>query len=336
MMAADNTIQPESIDDAPDPDANRMSLGEHLDELRRRMIYGLIGFFLVLVVCLIFGKEMMSIFSAPLINTLESHDLSPQLFVTDLPDSFMVFLKISLICATAVSSPWILYQLWKFIAAGLYPHERRWVHIIAPSSIGLLLAGMAMVYWLVLPWTIVFFIDFGAGIPLPGMNSPAQVTIDQPGTAIAAIKGDPATLHPGQPMVWFNLMENRLKVFTGNGSDVRVIPFGPSNLLAMQFTLPNYISLVMGMLLTFGLCFQMPLVVMAIVRLGFVKLAALKRGRKYVYFIMSIVAAVITPGDVITVTIALMIPLILLYEFGLWLAMLGPQRSSPEAEKTAD
>lgn len=168
------------------------------------------------------------------------------------------------------------------------------------------------------------------------MNSPAQVTIDQPGTAIAAIKGDPATLHPGQPMVWFNLMENRLKVFTGNGSDVRVIPFGPSNLLAMQFTLPNYISLVMGMLLTFGLCFQMPLVVMAIVRLGFVKLDALKRGRKYVYFIMSIVAAVITPGDVITVTIALMIPLILLYEFGLWLAMLGPQRSSVEAEKTAD
>src|SRR5690606_38183875 len=104
---------------------------------------------------------------------------------------------------------------------------------------------------------------------------------------------------------------------------VKVIPFGPEKLAAPMITLPNYINLVFGMLITFGLAFQLPLVVMAIVKLGIVEVQVLRDSRKYVYFIMAILAAVITPGDVMTVTVALMGPLILLYEFGLWLATFG-------------
>jgi sec-independent protein translocase protein TatC len=311
-----------------DPDQYRMSIGEHLDELRRRLILGLIGFAVALVFCLVFGQRVTAAFCAPLIETLQTRGLNPQVYYTDVADAFMVFLKISLISAAAIASPWLLYQVWLFVAAGLYPSERRHVKRFAPLSILLLIGGMAFVYWLVLPWTLVFFIDFGSDIPLPAEFQPnTTLTTAALGTPIASLDGDPAALDPGRPMIWFNAAQNRLKVYTGHGQDVRVIPFGPSNLAAPMITLPNYISLVFGMLITFGVCFQLPLVVMAVARLGIVDVATLKGARKYVYFIMAIVATVITPGDVITVTLALMVPLILLYEMGLWMAVMG--RSKP-------
>ncbi len=307
-----------------DPDQYRMSIGEHLDELRRRLIYGLVGFGVMLVFCLIFGQRVTAAFCAPLIETLQSRHLNPQVYYTDVADAFTVFLKISLISATALASPWLVYQLWQFVAAGLYSHERRWAKRFAPLSIGLLVGGMAFVYWLVLPWTLVFFIDFGSDIPLPAAFQPDAALISPDlGTQVASMKGDPAVLTEGRAMVWFNTAENRLKVYTGEAEDVRVIPFGPSNLAAPMITLPNYIDLVFGMLFTFGLCFQMPLVVMAIARLGIVEMETLKGGRKYVYFLMAVLAAVITPGDVMTATVALMVPLVLLYELGLWMAMMG-------------
>jgi Sec-independent protein secretion pathway component TatC len=74
------------------------------------------------------------------------------------------------------------------------------------------------------------------------------------------------------------------------------------------------------MLLTFGLSFQLPLLVMALVRIGIVEIPALKRARKVVYFVLLIAASVITPGDAITATVALAIPLGLLYELGIFLA----------------
>src|SRR5690606_566512 len=110
-----------------DPDEYRMTIGEHLDELRRRLILGLIGFAVALAFCLAFGRQVTAAFCAPLIETLQSRGLNPQVYYTDVADAFMVFLKISLISAAAIASPWLLFQLWQFVAAGLYPHERLWV-----------------------------------------------------------------------------------------------------------------------------------------------------------------------------------------------------------------
>jgi sec-independent protein translocase protein TatC len=76
-------------------------------------------------------------------------------------------------------------------------------------------------------------------------------------------------------------------------------------------------------LVVFGLSFQMPLIVLALERTGIADIAALKAGRRYVYFALVVIAAVITPGDVITATMALLVPLILLYELGIWLAQFG-------------
>ena len=70
------------------------------------------------------------------------------------------------------------------------------------------------------------------------------------------------------------------------------------------------------------------LVVLALERIGIADVAALKAGRRYVYFVLVIIAAVITPGDVITATVALLVPLILLYELGIWLSQLGRKKDA--------
>ncbi|HVT89824.1 MAG TPA: twin-arginine translocase subunit TatC [Tepidisphaeraceae bacterium] len=299
-----------------DPDQYRMSIGEHLEELRMRLIMALLGFAVVAVFCLIFGQQVMSIFCKPLITVLQSYEINPQIYFTQMSDPFMVYIEISMISATAIASPWIVYQIWQFVAAGLYPSERKIVTKYVPLSITLLISGMVFVYYLVLPWTLQFFLAFSISIPLPTVKSPTTPAPTTQNSSIQMLDGDPEVNTEGQ--VWINRIDGRLKLFYGGKA--RILPFGPENLTAPLITLPDYIDLVFGMLLTFGLSFQLPLVVMALVAIGILEIAMLKASRRYVYFGMSILAAAITPGDVITATIALMIPLIGLFELGIWLA----------------
>jgi len=94
-----------------------------------------------------------------------------------------------------------------------------------------------------------------------------------------------------------------------------------------MITLATYFEMVIGLLLSFGLAFQLPLVVLALVRIGIMEIETLKKMRRIVYFILTIIAAVIVP-DVVTGMVALMIPLILLYEFGILLASWGTKKES--------
>lgn len=305
-----------------------MTLGDHLEELRRRLILGLAGFAVALGVCLVFGKEVLAVFCRPLLLVMQEYEVNPMLFMGNLSDGFMVYLKISMIGALVLASPWILWQLWLFVAAGLYPHERKTVTRYVPLSLILLIAGELFVYFLVLPWTIQFFMAFSISIPLPDMGSPPVMTT-QPASfvRVPTVLGDPANA-PDYGM-WFDTTQQRLKMMVAG--KVRVIPFGPENLVSPQILLTEYIDLVLGMLVVFGLSFQMPLVILALCTAGVLEPQQLRGMRKMVYFIMAIVAAVITPGDVITASIALTVPLCLLFELGIWLAASRIDRS-PEKQ----
>lgn len=306
-----------------------MTIGEHLEELRRRLILALGGFLFAGIFCLIFGKQVMGVFCRPLLEVFQSYDINPQLFYTQMADPFMVYIKISLISAAAIASPWMVYQFWLFIAAGLYAHEQKLITKYVPLSLTLLVSGMVFVYYLVLPWTLQFFLMFSMSIPLPSMTGPTtRVATTMPAVIVPILSGDPETLTNGQ--IWLNDIEGRLKIVFHD--KVRVVTFGPENLTAPLITLPDYVDLVFGMLLTFGLSFQLPLVVIALVAIGIVERDALKASRKYVYFAMAIVAAAITPGDVITATIALMVPLCGLYELGILLS----RERKPDSEETAE
>lgn len=305
-----------------DPDSFRMSIGEHLEELRRRLILALVGFGIACAFCLYFGRTViMPTFCAPLATTLQKYNLPPQLRSNELPDVFNSYIYISLISATAIASPWIVWQFWQFVAAGLYPNERRLVTRFVPLSIGLLISGMLFVYYLVLPWTLEFFIAFAIGVPLIADN-PLPAAATQPATGstfIQVVNGRPAGISEGQ--IWYDQLTRRVEAVFGG--EIRVVRFSADNLIATDYTLNSYIDLVVGMLIVFGLSFQLPLVVMGLARMGILTIEGLKSARRYVYFALAILAAAITPGDMITASVALMLPLALLYELGIWLAAAG-------------
>ena len=298
-----------------DPDAYRMSFGEHLEELRMRLMLGLGVFLLVAIVCLSFGEHVTKFFLRPLeIAQLRTH-MSQQIYYTEAAESFTVMIKASLIVAFAVSSPWMLYQLWQFIAAGLYPKERKYITKYLPLSITLLIIGMVFLYLFVLPLMLEFFLTFGMGDPMHTGNTIDAAAATQPAFIIPHYNGDPAKPLEGQ--MWIDASQHRLKfIFEGT---LCVIPFGNAGSATPLITLRTYIDMVINLLLSFGLAFQMPLAVLALVRIGIVDVPTLKKMRRIVYFSMSIVAAFIVP-DVVTGMIALMVPLILLFEMGLWLA----------------
>jgi sec-independent protein translocase protein TatC len=303
-----------------DPNEFQMSIGDHLEELRRRILLGLAGVFVTSMICLAIGQRLVSIFCRPLYEALQKCNVNPMLYTEQLADGFMVYIKISLIVAAVIASPWFLYQLWQFVSAGLYPKERKAVTKYIPLSIFLLICGMCFVYFMVLPWSLLFFIRFTIQIPLPPMTGSHTVQSDSPPTFVQALPGDPA--NPKDYQIWFDTSQLRLKVYSEG--HIRVIPFGTDNLVSAHFTLPDYVDLVLQLLLTFALAFQLPLVVMVLARVGIVDIPMLRSLRRYVYFALAILSAAMAPGDVVTVTIALMLPLVLLYEFGIFLARMSP------------
>jgi sec-independent protein translocase protein TatC len=301
------------------PDEFRMTIGEHLEELRTRLILSLIGFVVAAVVCFIFGDRVVWYFCKPLVNAMAANGFSPQVYMTEVAESFMVFIKISMITAAVFASPWMIYQFWLFVAAGLYPHERKYITKYWPLSVFLLVIGMLFLYFVVLPLMLKFFVGFSIG---PGLKfrsdivatTQARMTVNMP-----ILAGDPA--HPVPGMMWFDDSMHRLKFCIGTvqNPEIRVIPYGSEEMVTPQIALATYIDMVIGMLLSFGLAFQTPLVVLALVRIGICEVDQLKKIRRYVYFSTAIIAGFIVP-DVVGGMVALMIPLMLLFELGLWLA----------------
>jgi sec-independent protein translocase protein TatC len=302
------------------PNDYQMSIGDHLEELRRRILLGIAGLVPAALVCLIFGRQILGFLCRPLLAALQKYDINPQLSSIEISDAFMVYMKVSFIAAAAISGPWIVYQIWLFVSAGLYPTERKYITKYIPLSIVLLICGMLFVYYLVLPLSLQFFVAFTADFPLqlPDMGGPPPASTTQP-SFVQAIDGNPA--HPREFQIWFDTRQHRLKLFTGG--NVRVIPFGPDNLLTTSFTLSDYLNLVLQLLLTFALAFQLPIVVMALARIGIVEVSTLRNLRRYVYLGLSMLAAALAPGDVVTATIALLVPLVMLYELGIFLAKMG-------------
>jgi sec-independent protein translocase protein TatC len=313
------TVTSASTRDKPDkfdPDSYRMTIGEHLEELRMRLFFGLGGFAIAAIVFLILGEYVVEAFLRPLMIALEKAHQSPQVYYTEVGESFMVYIKISLISAAAVASPWIVYQLWQFVAAGLYPSERKYITKYLPLSVTLLIVGMLFLYFVVLPLMLTFFLTFNFGtgnIIRTARVDPHAAT--QPSFVAPSYDGDPPSPVEGQ--MWFDRSQYRFKMFF-NGQTV-VVPILRAGVAAPLITLNTYINLVVQMLLAFGLSFQMPLIVLALVRIGIVDVPQLKKLRRIVYFVITVAAAFIVP-DVVTGMVALMLPLALLFEFGLWLA----------------
>ena len=150
-----------------DTNLSRMSFADHIEELRSRIIKALIGVALASVICLYFGDSILDYIRQPLVAALREYSYPDDLRYLSPMEYFGTYVRVGLICGVMLASPWVFYQIWAFVAAGLYKHEKKWVLIFGPASPILFVAGLVCLYYAVLPLTLRFFLRFGQGMATP-------------------------------------------------------------------------------------------------------------------------------------------------------------------------
>jgi sec-independent protein translocase protein TatC len=139
-----------------------MSFLEHLEELRRRIIYSFLYVVAGFCVCWWFHEQIFAIMQKPIVTALANHKMDTQLVYLNPTDPFNMYLKIAFLAGIFVASPFVLYQVWAFIAPGLYRNERRYVFPFMFSTVGLFLAGGFFGYKMVYPAALDFLIGWSA------------------------------------------------------------------------------------------------------------------------------------------------------------------------------
>jgi sec-independent protein translocase protein TatC len=159
MKAVAKELETEGESAELENESAKMSFLEHLDELRRRLVrvalYVGIGF----SACFYFSKRIFQFLSVPMRQALPE---GTQLAFTSPTDPFTLYIKVALIAGIFLTIPFILYEVWKFIAPGLYRKEKRYVVPFMVSSVILFVSGGAFCYYIVLPQAVSFLIGLGA------------------------------------------------------------------------------------------------------------------------------------------------------------------------------
>ena len=245
-------------------DSTEQPFVSHLIELRDRLIRVAIAIGVVFLALCIYPSPatLYDFLALPLVEHLPK---GATLIATNPISPFMVPIKVTMLAAFMVALPVVLYQVWAFVAPGLYTHEKRLVLPLIVSSTLLFFAGVAFCY---------FFV-FG-------------------------------------------------KVFTFIQS------FAPKSITAAP-DIEAYLSFVLNMFLAFGAAFEVPVVLVILARMGIVSVKKFKQFRSYFIVIAFVIAAVITPPDVVS-QLSLAIPMCILYEVGIWAAQLFVKHTQAPTE----
>ena len=158
--------KPPPPDEEADPDDEgmlRMSFMEHLEELRTRILHMLGGVVLIFFASLIFSSPLWDVISAPAVDALKQLGVKePNLVAISPMDTFnIIYMKLPLLCSIFLGSPWIVFQVWKFIAPGLYKGERRLAVPFIVCTAGLFIAGGAFAYFVAFRYGLVFLLGLG-------------------------------------------------------------------------------------------------------------------------------------------------------------------------------
>jgi len=222
----------------------------HLVELRNRLLLA-IGAVFAVFLCLVFwAKDLYALLAKPLLAALPA---GGQMIATDVVGVFLVPIKVAALVAFVIALPYVLYQLWAFVAPGLYANEKRLVLPLVVASSVLFLIGMSFAYFLVFPTVFQFMAS--------------------------------------------------------------VAPEG----VAWMTDIDKYLSFVLTTFIAFGVTFEVPVVVIVLVRAGVISIDKLKEIRPYVIVGAFVVGAILTPPDIVS-QFMLAVPLCLLYELGIVLA----------------
>ncbi len=240
---------------------------QHLVELRDRLVKASMAIVVVAIALAAYPgpAALYDLMAAPLVAHLPA---GSTLIATSVISPFMVPLKVLLMAAFLLALPIVLYQLWAFVAPGLYSHEKKLVLPLVVSSTVLFFIGVAFCYFFVF------------------------------GRVFAFIQS-----------------------------------FAPKSITASP-DIEAYLSFVLSMFLAFGMAFEVPVVVVVLARMGIFSIEKLKEFRGYFVVLAFIIAAIVTPPDVVS-QLALAIPMCLLYEVGIWAAQIFIRHTKAPDEAAA-
>ncbi|SPJ25270.1 twin-arginine translocase subunit TatC [Palleronia abyssalis] len=256
MSATDDEIEDSS---AP--------LIEHLAELRTRLIRSVIAFIIGMVICFTVATPIFNFLTEPLCQVLAQRGQDCDLIFISPQEGFFVAIKVSLLGGLFLSFPMIAYQLWRFVAPGLYRTEKGAMLPFLVASPFMFVAGAAFAFYVVTPLAYDFFLGF-----------------QQFGA-----EGEAVTPEIGAPLS---------VVFQGSAQE--------------------YLNLTIKFIVSFGLCFQLPVLLTLLGKAGLVSARGLKDVRKYAVVGILVLAALVTPPDVITQVI-LFVVVYGLYEVSIFL-----------------
>jgi sec-independent protein translocase protein TatC len=353
MLKNEPSTDTEQVEQAEEAEESRtrMSFGEHLEELRKCIIHAGYGVVLTVAVCLLYMYQIFDWIVRPYRLALTAHGI-PAVFLALKPqEAFFTLINLSFRAGLILASPWIIYQIWKFVGAGLYTKERKIIYRYVGPSVLLFLLGVAFFYFIVLPMTLNFFLNFtshtGGLVPTPsfieqslGLGKPPATSAPAPeGTNPATLPAplripelaqDPPAPPPGEVLLFYNSTDSRV-VIMRHKEKRSVQTVAEDSLFANTWRADDYLNFVFFTALVFGLAFEMPMVILVLAQTDIVRAKTFRSVRKYAYFGILVGAVIAAPsGDLMTLAF-LFVPLVTLYEVGIITAAIST-RGREEAE----
>lgn len=265
-----------------DVDDSSAPLIEHLAELRTRLIRAVIAFVIGMILCFTVGESILKFLLAPIEETMRAlGDPNPRMQYTAPQEYFFTLVRVSVVGGLILSFPVIAHQLWRFVAPGLYKNEKGAFLPFLIASPALFLLGAAFAHFIVVPLAMQFFLGF------------ADVRQVIAGAIPTEVPDGVVVTGPAVP------------VETGIAIDF----VGKVN---------ESLDITLKMIVAFGLCFQLPVLLTLMGKAGLVSASGLTHVRKYAVVGILVLAALVTPPDVITQLI-LFVVVYGLYEISIWL-----------------